>query len=63
MSLFKLAAYGAIGYLVYQTFFADMPASGRSNGARQGSASRSGTKSRQGQRGGGALIVADDRRR
>jgi hypothetical protein len=25
MSMFKLAVYGAIGYLVYQTFFADSP--------------------------------------
>ena len=43
MSMFKLAVYGAIGYLVYQTFFADSSpgsASRRSqdhNGRRQGS--------------------------
>jgi hypothetical protein len=43
MSMFKLAVYGAIGYLVYQTFFAESAggsASRRShghNGSRQGS--------------------------
>ena len=43
MSMFKLAVYGAIGYLVYQTFFADSPtgpAARRShsrNGRRQAS--------------------------
>ena len=33
MSLFKLAIYGGIGYLVYQTFFADMPEPGTQRGA------------------------------
>ena len=28
MSLIKLAVYGGIGYLVYQTFFADAPIGG-----------------------------------
>lgn len=33
MSLFKLAVYGGIGYLVYQALFADVPRSGMSRRA------------------------------
>ena len=32
MSIIKLAIYGGIGYLIYQTFFADMPGSQGSRG-------------------------------
>jgi hypothetical protein len=35
MSVIKLVIYGAVGYLVYQTFFAEMPAS-RSSGGQGG---------------------------
>lgn len=36
MSLFKLVVYGAVGYLVYQLFFAELPErSNRSGGKRQ----------------------------
>ena len=42
MSLFKLAIYGGIGYMVYQTFFAEMPASGMQRGSA-GSSRREGT--------------------
>ena len=33
MKLLKLAVYGAIGYLVYQTFFADSQARGSMRGS------------------------------
>ena len=41
MSLFKLAVYGGIGYCVYQTFFAEMPASMSAGRSRQSGPSRS----------------------
>src|SRR5438105_12458968 len=41
MSLIKVAIYGGIGYLVYQTFFAEMPASGTERGrSRRGESPR-----------------------
>ena len=48
MSLFKLAVYGGIGYLVYQMFFSDA-----AGGMRQGRGehSREGNRSDQGDRG------------
>jgi hypothetical protein len=42
MSLIKLAVYGGIGYLVYQTFFADAPIGGRQGGQARGTRSSSG---------------------
>jgi hypothetical protein len=52
MSLIKLAIYGGIGYLVYQTFFSDNPLASRTSqsGAsqRRGSGSQSFGQSQQG---------------
>ncbi len=46
MSIIKLAVYGGIGYLVYQTFFAEASAGGRQGSQSRGtrsSSSRDGT--------------------
>jgi hypothetical protein len=45
MSLIKLAIYGGIGYLVYQTFFSDNPIAGRGSSQRGGSQERGGRQS------------------
>ena len=54
MSLIKLAVYGGIGYLVYQTFFAEAPAGGRQGGASRGTRSASGRGGTSGGRQGGS---------
>ncbi len=51
MGLIKMAVYGALGYLAYQMFFADMPASGGGSG---GGGQRRGQQSRSRSAGGGA---------
>jgi hypothetical protein len=48
MSLFKLAVYGGIGYLVYQMFFSDTAGGGDRMGLRRGS--REGDEADQGDR-------------
>ena len=47
MSLFKLAVYGGIGYCIYQTFFAEMPASVETGGSRRSGSSRGGQRSQR----------------
>jgi hypothetical protein len=53
MSLFKLAIYGGIGYLVYQAFFTDMPRSGTARGGSRQSSGRGGSSRQGGGREGG----------
>jgi hypothetical protein len=49
MSLFKLAVYGALGYLAYQMFFAEQSPSMRSAGSsRARGQSRAGSEQRSG---------------
>ena len=52
MSIIKLAVYGGIGYLVYQTFFANMPAS-QAAGRQDRSQEEGGSLDRSGMTGGG----------
>ena len=44
MSLIKLAIYGGIGYLVYQTFFSEEASTGSSQGGSRGGSSRQGQR-------------------
>jgi hypothetical protein len=56
MSLFKLAVYGGIGYLVYQMFFSDAASGmrqGRGDYSRQGGLGDEGDRGQQRFSGGG----------